>query len=193
MIKKLALVFLITSSIFADEFSDLTSYFNTKLNNILVLVQNKTIEKQSRDKQIIEDLNDIFDFALMGRLTIKKQWRSLSKSQKKRFINLYIKRMQKSYSSKLDNYNDQKVKITKLIKIQSNRVIIKTEIIGKDSKYSVDYKFYKPRKQKKDKYKWLIYDVAIEGNSMLEIDIRDFHEFLVAHTVQELIEELDKL
>ena len=194
MIKKIILILLLTiSSIFANSTDDLRQYFSLKLDNILSIVQNKSLDKITRDNLIIENLNDIFDFELMGKLSIKKQWRSLSKQEQKEFIELYIKRMQKSYSSKLDNYKDQKVKIVKLIKIKSNRAIIKTQIIGKDSKYSVDYKFYKPKRDKEGKYSWLIYDVVIEGVSMLKNDIIDFREYLRSHTIQELLVKLKSL
>ena len=188
----LSLVLLI-SGLFADDVSELKGYFNSKLENILNIVQNKKLCTQSRDMLIIQNLDDIFDFKLMGKLSIKKVWKTLSKEQQKEFIELYIKRMQKSYSSKLDNYKDQKVQIVSIDKIKSNRIILKTLISGKDDSYSVDYKFYKPRKQKDGKYRWLIYDVNIMGVSMLKNDINDFREFLKSHTVDQLLQKLKSL
>ncbi len=194
MIKKIILIMLLfISSLYSDDVSDLKHYFNLKLNNILTIIQDKTLTKQSRDNLIIKDLNSIFDFELMGKLSIKRQWRSLNSYEKQEFIKLYIKRMQKSYSSKLDNYKNQKVQISDILKVKSNRIIIKTKIISDDSTYSINYKFYKPKKQKDGKYKWLIYDVVIEGISILKNDIIDFKEFLKSHTIQELLTKLKSI
>ena len=193
--KKIILsLMLIVSSIFASEISDLESYFNFKLKTILTIVQDKSLDKKQRDKKIIENLNDIFDFELMGKLSLgKRVWVNLSKDKQKEFIKLYIKRMQKSYSSKLDSYKDQKVEINAIKQIKSNRIILDTNIISPSQSYKVSYKFYKPRKQKDQKYKWLIYDVNIMGVSVLKNDIVDFKEFLTTHTIEQLMDKMRTL
>jgi phospholipid transport system substrate-binding protein len=183
---------LFSSIVLASQKDDVKAYFGKKLTIILDIVQNNSNNKSLRDELIIQNLDDIFDFELMGKLSLRKKWKQISKEQQKQFVKLYIKRMQKSYSSKLDNYKDQKVKIVSVSQPKKSRIIIATQIISSSDSYSVKYKFYKPKYPKAGKYSWLIYDVDIMGVSILKTDIAQFKEYLKLHSFNELLDKMAK-
>jgi phospholipid transport system substrate-binding protein len=54
----------------------------------------------------------------------------------------------------------------------------------------ITYKYYKPKRPKKDKDEWLVYDVEILGVSVLKSDRAQFKEYLVNHTFAELMQSL---
>jgi phospholipid transport system substrate-binding protein len=140
-----------------------------------------------RNSEIIAVLAPMFDFELMAKLSLGKTWKTLSDQDKIKFVNLYVKRMENSYSSKVDSYNNEKVEVTKILQPKKNRIAIVTDLIGKNDNLEIVYKYYKPKRAKNDKDNWLVYDVEIKGVSILKADIAQFKEFLQTKSINELM------
>ena len=78
----------------------------------------------------------MLDFELMAKLTLgKKVWKKLSKAKRAEFTKLYVKRMENSYSSKVDAYTDEQVVIRKIQRNKKNRITLCFNFLaGLDSK-----------------------------------------------------------
>lgn len=195
MIRKILLVlsiFVFTNSLLANEQIELEKRFLKTIDTVIKIVENKKLSKELRNTQIVKILTPMFDFELMAKLSLGKTWKRLSKDERAKFIVLYVKRMKESYSSKLDSYKDEKIEITKIKQPKSNRIELISNLISKESKFEISYKFWKPKKLKNDKNRWLIYDVVILGVSILKTDKAQFREFLQTKTIQNLMSELSK-
>ncbi len=179
-----------STSLFANEQDDLKAHFLEELDDIIKIIEDKKLTKDERNSKIVAELTPMFDFKLMAKLSLgKKAWMKLSKDEQERFVALYVERMKNSYSSKIDSYENEEIKITD-IKRKKNRISLETEIATAEKNLKVVYKFYKPKKRKKDKDTWLIYDVEIIGISILKADKAQFKEFLRTKTIEALMEAL---
>ena len=179
-----------STSLFANEQDDLKAHFLEELDDIIKIIEDKKLTKDERNSKIVAELTPMFDFKLMAKLSLgKKAWMKLSKDEQERFVTLYVERMKNSYSSKIDSYENEEIKITD-IKRKKNRISLETEIATAEKNLKVVYKFYKPKKRKKDKDTWLIYDVEIIGISILKADKAQFKEFLRTKTIEALMEAL---
>ena len=98
--------------------------------------------------------------------------------------------MQKSYSSKIDSYSNEKVRVVEIRQRKSNRITLITDIVSNTSNLKIIYKYYKPKRAKYDKDIWLIYDVEIMGVSILKSDKAQFREYLKSKTIKELMNEI---
>lgn len=176
----------------ADEVADLQSHFLKKIDEVVLIVKNKTIDKNERNGEIVKAVTPMFDFELMAKLSLGETWKELQKPDQDRFVKLYVERMKQSYSSKIDAYKDEKIKITSVDNLPNNRLAFNTELVGKADKLKVVYKFHKPKEQKTSKDEWLIYDVEISGVSILKTDKAQFKEFLKTKSIQELMETIAK-
>jgi len=195
MIKRIFLIcsiFLFANNLLANDKVELEKKFISTIDSVILTVQNKTFSKEERNSKIVDLLTPMFDFELMAKLSLGKRWKTLSSSDRSKFVTLYVKRMKKSYSSKLDAYSDEKIEITSIKQSKSNRIQIVSNLISKENKLEISYKFWKPKKQKIEKNKWLIYDVVILGISILKTDKAQFREFLQTKTIEDLMSELDK-
>ncbi|MEA3314265.1 MAG: ABC transporter substrate-binding protein [Campylobacterota bacterium] len=198
MIKKIYLIVsLVVFATFLDANSSDISYvksnFTKNLDKIINYVKNKNISKNERNSEVVKILTPMFDFELMAKLSLGKQWKGLDKNNRERFITLYVERMKKSYSSKLDSYSDEKVNILNITQPKPNRIVLETDIESDENKhFEVVYKLYKPKKELKNKDKWLIYDVEIMGVSILKTDKSQFKDFLKNKTIKELMDNLEK-
>ncbi|MCF6310393.1 MAG: ABC transporter substrate-binding protein [Sulfurimonas sp.] len=191
--KKILLIgvmLIFTPNLAADEQTDLKEHFLKNIDKVILIVEDKILSKDKRNKDIISVLTPMFDFELMAKLSLGKAWKKLPKTDQKRFIDLYVKRMEKSYSSKVDSYNNEKVEVNKIEQPKKNRIALVTDLISKDDSFEIVYKYYKPRKPKSEKDSWLVYDVEIKGVSILKADKAQFKEFLQTKNITELMDVL---
>lgn len=186
----IASLFIFTQSLIANEQTILKDHFLNKIDEVVTIVKDKTLEKTMRNSKIIEILTPMFDFTLMAKLSLGKKWKTLKSSDKKEFVALYVERMKQSYSSKIDAYSNEKIEVTKIKQAKKSRIELVTNLISIDNKLEISYKFYKPKKLKMDKDNWLIYDVVILGVSILKTDKAQFREYLQTKTIKELMIQL---
>ena len=117
ILKKILLIcslFIFTQSLVASEQVDLKNHLLNKIDEIINIVQNENLSTVQRNSYIVDLLTPTFDFELMAKLSLgKKAWKELQTEDKKKFTELYVKRMETSYSSKLDAYSDERVEVKK--------------------------------------------------------------------------------
>ncbi len=179
----------ITTLIANEQLQTKTELSNT-FDKILQIVQNKALSKDERNTKIVSTIEPIFDFELMAKLSLGRAWKTLTASQQKEFIELYVQRMKKSYSEKVDGYTNEKVEILKILQPKPTRMVSYTQIIGGKTPIKIEYKYYKPKTLQPNKKQWLIYDVVIEGISILKTDRAQFSAMLKRDNITTLIEKL---
>jgi phospholipid transport system substrate-binding protein len=156
-----------------------------KLDAAMVVLQKKDMGQQEKDRQIIEIVRPIFDFPLMAKLSLgRKYWPGLSKEHKVKFADLFIKRLEASYLEKLSLYTDETV-VYKTPVQNGRKVEIPTEVISKDKIISMTYKLYKSKRN------WKIYDMEIEGISIIVTYRSQFDQILDKGTFDDLLLKLE--
>jgi phospholipid transport system substrate-binding protein len=169
----------------ADEAAEITKMTKEKVNNIITYLRDTSLEKETRNKQIIAEVNTIFDFKLMAQLSLGKQWKKTKKRQRKEFVKVFVKRIQQSYLEKLDLYTDEEVIIGDAKQTKKKRAVLTTYLVSEDDKKEMIYKFRKHKKRG-----WLVYDVNILGVSFIQTYRSQFAGVLKTKTMDELIEDL---
>lgn len=170
----------------AGKTSDVEVLLKEKIDKVLVLLKNKEMDKSKRNSAIIDVVEPMFDFQLMAKLSLgKKYWPSLSKDEKSEYSDLFIKRMKESYLEKMDLYTDEDMLYDKAEEVGS-KVHMRTYLASKDDKLEMIYKFYKSEES------WKVYDVEIEGVSIIQTYRSQFDGVLRDGTVKDLIAKLRK-
>lgn len=186
MFVKLILSFLlIVSCSFGMTKDEIKVKMSNKIDKVLMILKDSKIEKDKKVEEIVSIMNSLFDYTLMSRLSLGRTWNQLSDEQKKQFENLFTKKLKDSYVEKLNLYTDELVKILGTEQPKTNRIILKTQLIGKEDKYDIDYKFYE-----KHNNHWLIYDVNLLGVSIIQTYRQQFSGFLKDKSFDELIANL---
>ncbi len=190
MIKNLLLILTLAFNIFASQIDDLRVDFVNTTNIVVDIVKNKNLTADIRNDKIVEAITPMFDFKLMAKLSLGKKWKSLDKTKQTEFIKLYVHRMKKSYSAKIDKYTDETIIINKITQIKKTRIILNSSLIGKNDKVEVIYKYHKPKKQIENKHKWLVYDVIIAGISIVKTDRAQFKAVLRESSIETLMDKI---
>lgn len=165
---------------------DPSELLRNKWEAVVSILQNKDIDQEVKEKQISKIIKPFFDFPLMAKLSLgKKHWPKLDSSQREKFTQLFSERLKRSYWKKIGLYKDQTV-LFKPTEKKKSTYLIPTELIYKDKKVAMLYKFRKVKKS------WKIYDVEIQGVSILLTYRSQFDEILRHGTVKELLSRLEK-
>jgi len=170
----------------ADNKKEAEKVLKGKLESVIIVLEKKDMDQQVKKKEIVEIVTPIFNFSLMSKLTLgKKHWPSLTKVQKDKFITLFTKRLKDSYLDKMLLYTDEKIEYKESVQV-GKKVQIPTILTSKDNKISMIYKLYK------SKQGWRIYDIEIQGVSLISTYRSQFDGILRKKSVDDLLVKLEK-
>ena len=166
--------------------NDPEELLHNKWDAIVSILQNKDIDQKDKEMQIGKIVTPIFDFPLMAKLVLgRKHWPKFTPPQREKFTRLFTERLKKSYREKIALYKDEKVLFKP--KVQKKKTTyIPMELRYEDKKVAILYKLRKVAKR------WKIYDVEIQGVSILLTYRSQFDEILRRGTVEDLLSRLQK-
>ena len=179
-------VFFLIQTVAADDKSAAEKTLKSKLDAAIAVLQNKDGDLQVKKNEIDAIMMPLFDFSIMAKLTLGRQyWPKLTAEHKEKFTELFTKLMKRSYRNELTRYTDEKIIYEPPIQIKK-KIRIQTYMISKDEKTSVLYKLYKHRNE------WKIYDIEVEGVSIIRSYRSQFDHILKTGTVDDLLVKLEK-
>ncbi len=180
------ILLIITQTGLADDKSAVKKLLERKLDAAIAVLQKKDLEQKEKNKKIIEIVTPIFNFPLMAKLSLgRKYWPGLAKEKKERFTDLFIKRLKESYVGNLTLYTDEKV-VYKPPVHSKRKIKILTELISKNNKILMLYKFHQ------SKHGWMIYDIEVQGVSIISTYRSQFDQILSKGTIDDLLLKLEK-
>ncbi len=166
--------------------NDPEELLRNKWDAVVLTLQKEDIDQKDKEKQISKIVSPIFDFPLMAKLALgRKHWPKFTPPQREKFTRLFTERLKRSYWEKIALYKDEKVLFKPTVK-KKKTIYIPTELIHEDKKVAILYKLRKVDKR------WKIYDVEIQGVSILLTYRSQFDEILRRGTVEDLLSRLEK-
>ena len=159
------------------------------LENVMATHKQKNLAAGEKQKIYDEIISPFFDHSITARLTLgKQQWETLTTDQQARFIHLFGKRLQNFYLQRmLLLYPDTEILFKDTLQ-EKNKAVVNTEL--KSSRLKTNRKVQ--YKIAHDDRGWKIYDIDINGVSILKNFQAQFKHFLGKHTVQDLLQELER-
>ena len=150
-------------------------------------------EIQKGDKEKIyklaeEKILPNFDFERVARLVLGRAWRSASDEQKKEFIVQFRTLLLKTYAVALSKYKDQTIEFKPTRMSDTDEiVIVKSEISQSGGQpIRVNYAL------SKNSGKWLVFDIVIEGVSLVTNYRSQFSSEIRRNGMDTLIKKLSK-
>jgi phospholipid transport system substrate-binding protein len=128
--------------------------------------------------------NDIFDFNEIARRSLARHWQPLTDRQREEFTALFSDLLERSYISKIELYGGEKI-VYASERIDGDTANVGTRIITKNgTEVPIDYRLLK----KADR--WLVYDVNIEGVSLVSNYRTQFNKIIQTASYDELVQKL---
>ena len=130
------------------------------VDQVLQVLRNKDLKEPARRDQLRTLIRDRFDFALMSQWTLGPYWRKANADQQQRFIDLYGQLLEASYLGRIEQYTDEKVNYLGE-RVDGNRAEVQTEIVTVQANIPINYRLNLEGSE------WKVYDVVIEGVSLV--------------------------
>jgi phospholipid transport system substrate-binding protein len=181
----LSLFVLTVPVIQAGDVEDINSMVKKKVAVIFDLLGKKDIEKNERNEKIVGELNEIMDFQLAAYLSLGKHWKKISKTQKKEFVETFQQYINNYIVEKIDLYTNQKIDIGDSKIVKKGRAELEIGILSGGETLQVNFKLRKSKKKE-----WRVYDVDIEGVSLITTFRSQFSGVLKNSSFEELLEKL---
>ena len=181
----LSLFVLTVPVIQAGDVEDINSMVKKKVAVIFDLLGKQDIEKNERNEKIVGELNEIMDFQLAAYLSLGKHWKKISKSQKKEFVETFQQYINNYIVEKIDLYTNQKIDIGDSKIVKKGRAELEIGILSGGETLQVNFKLRKNKKKE-----WRVYDVDIEGVSLITTFRSQFSGVLKNSSFEELLEKL---
>jgi phospholipid transport system substrate-binding protein len=188
LLKILAAFLLLSNFAFALQEDKILVVMTDKINNATKILQNNKKDKELKQKEIFEIFDSTFDYELMSKLSLGKQWSNLDSEQQKIFTKSFEARLKASYIDKLYLYTNEKIIVQELTKVNDSRIELPMHIIGDKETFEVIYKLYKNASNE-----WFIYDVNILGISIIQTYRNQFVGVLQKDSFDDLIARLNKV
>lgn len=181
-----AIVIFLSPSASAGDINTAQDFLQSNLNAVFAVLEKKDLEIQEKQKEIEAIVTPMFDFRLMAKLSLgKKHWTGLTPENKDRFTNLFVKRLRQSYLDRISAYTDEKIIYGSAVEV-NNKVHIPTDLVSEGKKISMLYKLYPSSNS------WKIYDIEIQGVSIIRSYRSQFKEILQKGTFDELLQKMEE-
>ncbi|MHC4596553.1 MAG: MlaC/ttg2D family ABC transporter substrate-binding protein [Planctomycetota bacterium] len=166
--------------------NDPNELVRVKWDAIISILQNKDIDEKAKKNQIGKIITPVFDFPLMAKLVLgRTHWSKLTQPQSEKFTRLFTELLKASYLAKVSLYKDETILFKPGVQ-KKKSVYVPTELVHKERKVGILYKLRKVDKR------WKVYDVEIQGVSILLTYRSQFNEILRRGTVEDLLSRLEK-
>ena len=128
--------------------------------------------------------NEIFDFGEIAKRSLARHWQPLSETQRTEFVGLFADLLERSYISKIETYGGEKIQYY-AERADGDFATVSTKIITKNgTEVPVDYRMNKRGDR------WLVYDVSIEGVSLVSNYRTQFNKIIQTTSYSELVSKL---
>ncbi|WP_440996869.1 MlaC/ttg2D family ABC transporter substrate-binding protein [Arhodomonas sp. SL1] len=130
-----------------------------------------------------------FDFELMSRFVLGRHWKDASEAQRERFVREFRGLLIRTYGTSLSEYSGEEVDFPPMKSDpERGRVTVPTEVIQPDGpEIPVNYSLFR-----NDAGQWRVFDVTIEGVSLIQNYRSSFGSEVRQKGLDALIERLAK-
>lgn len=160
------------------------------IDAILTVLRNPELKAVSQKEKRRDTLEKIvegrFDFEKMSQLSLARHWKERTASEKSEFAALFGQLLKDTYISKMEGYTDEKVVFLRE-RIRKRKAQIDTKIITQTIEIPINYRMF----TRKDD-QWMVYDMVIEGVSLIGNYRSQFGQMLEKGSFEDLMDKLEK-
>jgi len=162
----------------------------TQVNKVMDVLRDSSLKGESGKKVKREKIRNIsdnmFDYTELSKRTLGQNWSKLNAGQQTEFLGLYKTLLEDAYADKIIAYTDEKVVFGKETTLSEKTAEVQTTIITKKADIPINYRVIQKGAD------WKVYDVVIEGVSLVSNYRNQFKEILLNKTPDALLDTLRK-
>lgn len=173
----------------AAEAESPTEQLKPALDSLVDILKDESLKgdakKAERRSLIMKEISSGFDFREMSQRVLGRPWNTITPEQQDYFVVQMTKLLENVYVGKLETYSGEKVEFVDE-RIKGNRAQVTTLIEDQGVKLPVHYIMQKTGS------KWMVYDINIEGVSLIRNYMEQFRSILRQNNYEGLIKIIEE-
>jgi phospholipid transport system substrate-binding protein len=158
------------------------------VDEVVRIVSDQDLKKPQNEPQrrraLKAAIGRIFDYQEMAQRSLATHWKERTPAERKEFVSLFATLLENSYAGKIESYHNEKITYLKET-AEGQYAELKSKIIApKGDEYTLDYRLM----QKNGK--WMVYDVVIEGVSLVSNYRGQFNRIINSQGYPALVKKL---
>jgi len=140
--------------------------------------------RATKEKKIWSILDRVFDYTELSRRTLGQHWKQFTPDQQEEFTRLFGKLLGGVYMDRIVAYKDEKVVFGKVINLSDKTAEVQSEVVRPSKSIPIHYRMILRNEE------WKVYDVEIEGVSLVQNYRSQFREILTNKPPEALLKML---
>jgi phospholipid transport system substrate-binding protein len=168
-----------------------TEVVRKSINKVIDILKNPALagpeHKKERRDALRQAASESFDFREMAKRSLALKWRDLSPEQRDEFVRLFKDLLEVTYMKRVEKYGNQTVHYTGE-RVDDGYATVQTVVSDPEQKRDIpmDYRLLERGGH------WVVYDVVIEGVSLVNNYRSQFRDILASSSYDELVKRIKK-
>jgi phospholipid transport system substrate-binding protein len=165
-----------------------TDQLRGQVDRVLKLLDDPALKAADKAKErrvaVRKVADEIFDFGETARRSLGRHWAARTPQERDEFVKLFGDLLERSYISKIELYGGEKIQYVG-DKIEGDTALVSSKLLTKTgSEVPIEYRMLKKGER------WLVYDVVIEGVSLVANYRTQFNKIIQTSSFQELVKKM---
>jgi phospholipid transport system substrate-binding protein len=165
-----------------------TDQLRAQIDRVVKTLEDPELKKESRAlerrKTVRKIAEEIFDFGETAKRALGRHWAARSPSEREEFVALFTDLLERSYIGKIELFNGERIAYVGE-QVDGDQAVVRTRVITRQgTEIPIDYRMLRRGER------WLVYDVVIEGVSLVANYRTQFNKIIQTSSYQELVRKM---
>ena len=165
-----------------------TDRLKAEIDRVLEVLEDPELKKPGKVRErraaVRRIADGIFDFGETAKRSLARHWAARTPAEREEFVQLFADLLERSYISKIELYGGEKI-VYSGERVDADLATVSTRIMTKNgTEVPVDYRLFKRGDR------WMIYDVSVEGISLVSNYRTQFNKIIQTNGYNGLVEKM---
>lgn len=142
--------------------------------------------RETKEKKVWAIIDEVFDYQELSRRTLAERWKTFTPDQQQEFTRLFGKVLGGIYMGKIVAYTNEKILFGQVTEFSDHTAEVQSQIVTPTKSIPIHYRMIAKKGE------WKVYDVVIEGVSLVQNYRLQFREILAKKSPEEMLQMLRK-
>jgi phospholipid transport system substrate-binding protein len=163
-----------------------TDQLKAQVDRVLRIIDDPALKEKPKERRAVvrRIADDIFDFGETARRSLGRHWAARTAAERDEFVKLFGDLLERSYISKIELYGGEKIQYAG-DRIEGDFAVVQSKLLTKQgTEIPIEYRMLRKSER------WLVYDVVIEGVSLVANYRTQFNKIIQTSSYGELVKRM---
>jgi phospholipid transport system substrate-binding protein len=163
-----------------------TDQLRNQVDRVLKMLDDPALKEKPKERRaaVRKVADDIFDFGETAKRSLGRHWAGRTQGERDEFVKLFGDLLERSYISKIEVYGGEKIQYVS-DKVDGDQAVVQSKLLTKSGgEVPIEYRMLKKGER------WLVYDVVIEGVSLVSNYRTQFNKIIQTSSYEELVKKM---